>query len=41
MRGINEHFTDTEFRKLKQVKGNRTWREAILDEFEIDGGADE
>lgn len=34
MKTINETFTDDELEQLKAVKGDRTWREAILDEFD-------
>jgi hypothetical protein len=33
---INEIFTDEEHSSLSEVKGDRTWREAILQEFDID-----
>jgi len=36
MRNLNERFTDTEFERLRDVKGDRTWREAIMAEFGID-----
>jgi hypothetical protein len=32
---INEHFTDEEHTALSTVKGERTWREAILQEFGV------
>lgn len=32
---INVIFDDDELEKAKDVKGNRTWREAILDEFGV------
>ena len=36
MKGINERFTDDEHADLVEVKGNRTWRIAILEEFGVD-----
>lgn len=35
MKTINETFTDDELKRLKEIKGDRTWREAILDEFGV------
>ena len=35
MKNINETFTDDEIDELREVKGDRTWREAILDEFGV------
>ena len=35
MKTINETFTDDEMKRLKEIKGDRTWREAILDEFGV------
>lgn len=35
MRQLNETFTDAEFGDLEDVKGNRTWRAAILEEFGV------
>ena len=32
---INEHFTDEEHAALSAMKGERTWREAILEEFGV------
>lgn len=37
MKQINPTFTDSEHSDLKDVKGGRTWREAILEEFGVDG----
>ena len=37
MRNLNETFTDDEYDRLKEVKGDRTWREAVLEEFEVAG----
>jgi hypothetical protein len=36
MKNINETFTDDEIEALRDVKGPRTWREAILEEFGIE-----
>lgn len=36
MRQLNETFPDDEYDQLKDVKGARTWREAILEEFGVD-----
>ncbi|WP_281284944.1 hypothetical protein [Halonotius terrestris] len=33
MRHIAEQFTDDEFQRLKAGKGDRSWREAMLDEI--------
>jgi len=33
---INETFTDGEHSSLKEIKGDRTWREAILEEFGVE-----
>lgn len=35
MKNINEPFTEEEMAQLQEVKGDRTWREAILEEFGI------
>ena len=35
MKNINETFTDDEIEAMREVKGDRTWREAILDEFGV------
>lgn len=35
MKNINEKFTDEEFEQLQEVKGNRSWRKAILQEFQV------
>jgi hypothetical protein len=32
---INETFTDSEHSALSEAKGERTWREAILEEFGV------
>jgi hypothetical protein len=32
---INETFTDEEHSALSEVKGERTWREAIVEEFGV------
>ena len=36
MKTINETFKDIEFDKLVAKKGKRTWRKAILEEFNIE-----
>ena len=36
MKNITETFTDDEIEAMRDVKGDRTWREAILDEFGVD-----
>ena len=36
MKHINVPFNDETYDALKDVKGDRTWREAILDEFGVD-----
>lgn len=36
MKQINETVTDDEHAALTDVKGERTWREAILEEFGVD-----
>lgn len=33
---INEAFTAEEMHALRSVKGARTWREAILEEFGVE-----
>ena len=35
MKTINETFTDDEIESMRDVKGDRTWREAILQEFGV------
>ena len=35
MKRIYETFDDDEHEKLGEVKGDRTWREAILEEFDV------
>jgi hypothetical protein len=37
---LNETFDDDDFEALTEVKGDRTWKEAILEEFGVaeDGG---
>lgn len=35
MKQLNETFTDAEFEQLKDAKGGRTWRDAILAEFGV------
>jgi len=36
VKSLNETFTTEQFRELKEVKGNRSWRRAILDEFGVE-----
>lgn len=36
MKNLNEKFTDDEFEELQRVKGNRSWRKAILQEFQVE-----
>jgi hypothetical protein len=36
MKHINVSFTDDELEQLKETKADRTWREAILDEFDTE-----
>lgn len=36
MKQLNETFPDDEYQSLKDVKGGRTWRTAILEEFGVD-----
>ena len=36
MKNINVTFTDDEIEAMRDVKGDRTWREAILQEFGVD-----
>ena len=40
MKRINEHFTDEEHAALLRVKGARTWRDAILEEFDVQSEAE-
>jgi len=35
MKQLNETFEDDDFRELERVKEDRTWREAILQEFGV------
>lgn len=35
MKTINEKFTEEEYQDLKDVKGEKTWREAILKNFGV------
>lgn len=35
MKTINEKFTEEEYEKLKEIKSNETWREAILNNFGV------
>lgn len=36
MKTVNETFTDAEHERLAAVKGARTWRDAILEEFGVE-----
>lgn len=36
MRNISETFTDKEFEKLQEKKGERNWHDAILEEFGVE-----
>ena len=36
VRTLNETFGDDEFSDLQDVKGERTWREAIIEEFGVE-----
>jgi hypothetical protein len=36
MKHINVVFTEDELEELRRVKGDRTWREAIREEFGVD-----
>jgi len=36
MRSINPTFTEDEFQALKEAKQDRTWREAVLNEFGVE-----
>jgi len=33
---LNEQFSDEEYQRLKAGKGDRTWREAMLEEVAVD-----
>jgi len=35
MKTINEKFTEEEYQNMKDAKGNKTWREAILENFGV------
>jgi len=35
MKTINVTFTEEEYQELTKRKGNRTWRESIMEEFGI------
>jgi hypothetical protein len=37
---LNETFTDAEFRELEAAKEGRTWRRAILEEFDVEINTD-
>jgi len=34
-KALNEQFTEERFEKLQEVKGDRTWKETILEEFGV------
>lgn len=36
MKHINVVFTEDELDELRDIKGDRTWREAIREEFGVD-----
>lgn len=36
MKSINEQFSEKEFEKLKKAKGDKTWRQFILDSAEVE-----
>jgi len=36
MKTINEKFTEEEYEKLKEIKADETWREAILNNFGVE-----
>lgn len=36
MKGIQVNFTDAEHSKIKEIKGDRTWRKAVLEEFGVE-----
>ena len=40
MKQLNETFDDDDFQALTEVKGDRTWREAILEEFGVRDNGD-
>ena len=40
MKTIYETFEDAEHEALTEVKGDRTWREAILEEFGVRDNGD-
>lgn len=35
MQTVNQSFEDEDFEKLEEVKGDRTWHDAILEEFGV------
>lgn len=37
MRQLNTTFTDEEYESLQDEKGERTWHDAVLEEFGVDG----
>jgi hypothetical protein len=36
VRTVNATFDETEHQKLTEIKGDRTWPEAILEEFGVE-----
>lgn len=36
MRTLNERFTEEEFERLERGKGDRTWRDALLEEVAVE-----
>jgi hypothetical protein len=40
MRTLNVVFNDTDYERLIEVKGDRDWRDAILEEFGVAGDGD-
>jgi len=36
MKWLNEAFEESTMRELRKVKGSRTWKEAIIQEFGVD-----
>lgn len=36
MKTLNQTFEDDEFKRLEAVKGSRSWRRAILEEFGVE-----
>lgn len=38
MKHLSEPFTDEEHERLVAIKGDRSWRRAILEEFGVESG---